>query len=110
MDEPKKLERAGVIKIVCLFGLIAIFSTLRMLFSQTPVVPFGPTRSYYLVVLPFLALSLLGLWLLKKWGVYLYTLVAVSNFVALFLTFPIGIIAFPLVLVLIFCGFFLLQL
>ncbi len=53
-----------------------------------------------LIVSTFIIISIFGYWLMRKWGVYLYTAVIVFNFV--YLLFRLG--SFPMIL---FLGFLL---
>ncbi|WP_341502059.1 hypothetical protein [Gallaecimonas sp. GXIMD4217] len=67
------------ITVICIFGFIGALFTLPLLFSSIP----GQIGAWYPPYLAFSTLiglaCMLGLWLMKKWAAYAYTLMVVVN-------------------------------
>ncbi|MHC1781443.1 MAG: hypothetical protein AB9891_01550 [Anaerolineaceae bacterium] len=82
----EKPKRPTSITVICIIGFIGALISIPLLFSSFA----SQIGSWYP---PYLALSIviglasmIGMWLMKKWGAYLYTGMAVVNQVILLLT------------------------
>lgn len=79
MDKPTTRERPALITIICLLGFFGIVGALRNLFFTSRFKVYGEWFPFYFFlhgVLVFIAS--IGLWRMKKWGVYLYILTIVE--------------------------------
>ena len=76
-------KRPGRITAICVFGLFGALFTIPMLFSNV-VKQIGPWYPPYLA-LSFIVGSacLIGLWMMKKWGVITYTVLVGINQIVL---------------------------
>lgn len=95
-------KRPFIFNMICLLGLAGAVLLLALLFTKLPgrVAPWYP--GYLGFVSAGMAVGTAGIWLLRKWGLYLYLAVAIINqavmitmgtWVVLTLVLP-GIVAF----------------
>lgn len=94
MDKPQTRERPALITIICLLGFFGIAGTLRNVFFA----PWGKAAAAWLPAYFFLQgvivlVACVGLWRMKKWGVYLYILAIVWAQVVMFIIGLWGIIS-----------------
>lgn len=87
-DESAKIQRPLSITIICVLGFFATialsWSILYPSFSIT-VQHFGVVfTSYMAISIAILFICMSGLWIMKRWAVYLYTALAAINQIALF--------------------------
>ena len=72
-DAPAARARAVAITVICVIGVIGILATFLIMFSETAR-HIAPWYLPLLVVSAVIGLaSFIGLWMMRRWGLYLYT-------------------------------------
>jgi uncharacterized membrane protein (DUF2068 family) len=84
MNDTPTATRPTVITVICILGFIGAALTIPLIFSST-VQSIGSWYAPYLGASAVLGLiCMVGLWKMKKWSVFLYTLLVAVNQVVLF--------------------------
>ena len=84
MNDTPTPTRPTVITVICILGFIGAALTIPLIFSST-VQSIGSWYAPYLGASAVLGLiCMVGLWKMKKWAVFLYTLLVAVNQVVLF--------------------------
>jgi hypothetical protein len=97
MDKPQTGERPALITIICLLGFFGIVGTLRNVFFSPWVKAVGTWFQFYFFLHGAIVLvASVGLWRMRKWGVYLYVLTIVEAQVVMILIGVWGIISLVL--------------
>ena len=94
MDKPQTRERPALITIICLLAFLSTIGALRIVLFAPWIKAVGAWFPFYffLHAVVILAASI-GLWKMKKWGVYLFILAIVEAQVVMFITGLWGIIS-----------------
>jgi hypothetical protein len=86
MDKPQTRERPALITIICLLAFFGVIGTLRSVFFSTWVKGIGTWFQFYFFLHGAIVLvASVGLWRMKKWGVYLYILTIIEAQVVMIL-------------------------
>ncbi len=94
MDKPQTRERPALITIICLLALISIVGTLHIVFFAPWASAIGAWfRLYFLLHAAIVLVASIGLWKMKKWGVYLYILTIIEAQVIMILIGAWGILS-----------------
>jgi hypothetical protein len=73
MDRPQTRARPALITIICLLACFGTVGTVRIVFFTPKGFNFGAWFPFYFFLHGALVLAAsIGLWKMKKWGVYLY--------------------------------------
>lgn len=96
MDKPQTRERPVLVTIICLFALFGTVGAVRILFS--PVArEFGAWFPFYFFLHGALVLAAsVGVWKMRKWGVYLSILTIIEAQFALMILGVWGILSLVL--------------
>ena len=94
MDKPQTRERPALITIICLLAFLGIIGALRNVFFAQWAKSIGAGFKFYFLLHVALVLAAsIGLWKMKKWGVYLYILIIVEAQVVMLFIAAWGIIS-----------------
>ena len=97
MDKPQTRERPALITIICLLAFFGVIGTLRNVFFSTWVKAVGTWFQFYFFLHGAIVLvASIGLWRMKKWGVYLYILTIIEAQVVMILIGIWGILSLVL--------------
>ncbi|GEM_PF-1246755 len=77
-ESPEETKRLAIITLVCVIGFITTILVLQIAFSS--ILEDGGWYPNYLTLSTLLSLvCLVGIWKMKRWAVFAYTILAVSN-------------------------------
>src|SRR4051812_43375736 len=97
MDKQQTRERPALITIICLLGFFGVIGTLRNVFFSPWVKAVGAWFQFYFFLHGAIVLvASIGLWRMRKWGVYLFVLTIVEAQVVMILIGVWGIISLVL--------------
>lgn len=97
MDKPQTRERPALITIVCLLAFFGVIGTLRNVFFSAWVKSVGAWFQFYFFLHGvFVLVAAIGLWRMKKWGVYLFILTIIETQVVMIVIGVWGIISLVL--------------
>lgn len=94
MDKPQTSARPALITIICLLAFFGTVGTLRNVFFSSWVKAVGAWFQFYFLLHGAIVLvASIGLWKMKKWGVYLYILTIIEAQVVMILLGVWGILS-----------------
>jgi hypothetical protein len=97
MDKPQTRERPALITIICLLAFFGTVGAVRVVFFSPVAREFGAWFPFYFFLHGILILvASLGLWKMKKWGVYLYIFTIIEAQFALMIIGIWGILSLVL--------------
>ena len=94
MDKPQTKERPALITIICLLAFFGVVGTVRNVFFSPWVKSVGTWLQFYFFLHGIFVLAAsMGLWRMKKWGVYLFILTIIEVQVVMILIGVWGIVS-----------------
>ena len=84
-EHVRELNRPWAITVLCILQFIAITSAIILSLVYPGKIGHGPDPTF-LIAVAIAYISLIGLWYMQKWAVYLYVIVFALNIIAMLVT------------------------